>query len=51
MTCSDVEPNYRIESDSNREQTKTYIKYYILTSYKPMMRICRITSNLQIFKF
>lgn len=32
------------ESDSNREQVKTYIKYYILTSYKPMMQIYRITS-------
>ena len=33
------------ESDSNREQVKTYIKYYILTSYKPMMQIYRITSK------
>lgn len=27
------------ESDSNREQVNTYIKYYILTSYKTMMQI------------
>ena len=27
------------ESDSNREQEKAYIKYYILTSYKAMMQI------------
>ena len=37
------------ESDSNREQVKTYIKYYILTSYKLMMQIYRITSNFRLF--
>ena len=45
MTCNDVEPNYRIGKRFKSLTSKTYIKYYILISYKPMIQICRITSN------